>query len=108
MKHQTIATIAAVIFGVSSSAFAGTTYQATGPILELTDTKIVIQKDTEKWEIARTPDTKVTGDLKVGGKVTIQYSMTATSIEAKPAKVPVAPVKPATPATPAKSKSDKK
>lgn len=66
-------------------AMAGTTktYQVTGPILELTDTAIVVQKGKEKWEIARGPDTKVKGDLKVGAKVTIEYRMSAVSIEAK-------------------------
>lgn len=66
-------------------AMAGTTktYQVTGPILELTDTAIVVQKGKEKWEIARGPDTKVKGDLKVGAKVTIEYRMSAASIEAK-------------------------
>ena len=58
-------------------------YQVTGPVLEVTDSKIVVQKGKEKWEIARTPDTKVTGDLKVGAKVTIEYSMTAKSVEVK-------------------------
>jgi hypothetical protein len=64
-------------------AAAADSYQVTGPILELTDTKIVVQKGTDKWEIARTADTKVTGDLKVGAKVTIQYSMTAKTVEVK-------------------------
>ena len=57
------------------------TYQATGPIVELRDDAIVIQKGKENWEIARTPDTKVTGELKKGEKVTVKYKMTATSIE---------------------------
>ena len=86
MKNKTLIVFASVFLGISSPIFAGTTYQATGPILELTDSKIVIQKDNEKWEIARTPATKVTGDLKVGAKVTIFYTMTATSVEVKPAK----------------------
>lgn len=59
------------------------TYQVTGAIVELTDTKIVVMKGTERFEIARTKDSKVTGDLKIGTKVTIEYSMTAKSIEAK-------------------------
>jgi cytochrome c1 len=69
-------------------AFAGTAwaYQVTGPVLEVTDTKIVVQKGKEKWEIARTPETKVDGDLKVGAKVTIEYSMTAKSVEVKAEK----------------------
>ncbi|HXZ91388.1 MAG TPA: hypothetical protein VEG36_00775 [Burkholderiales bacterium] len=64
----------------ASSAWA---YQVTGPVLEVTDSKIVVQKGKEKWELARTPETKVTGDLKVGSKVTVEYSMTAKSIEVK-------------------------
>jgi hypothetical protein len=64
----------------ASSAWA---YQVTGPVLEVTDSKIVVQKGKEKWELARTPETKVTGDLKVGSKVTIEYSMTAKSVEVK-------------------------
>lgn len=59
------------------------TYQVTGPIVELTDTKIVVQKGDEKWEINRAADTKVDGALKVGAKVTIHYTMTAKSVEVK-------------------------
>ena len=58
-------------------------YQVTGPILEVTDASITVQKGKEKWQLARNKDTKVTGDLKVGAKVTIMYTMTATSVEAK-------------------------
>ncbi len=58
-------------------------YQVTGPVLEMTDSKIVVQKGKEKWELARDAGTKVTGDVKVGDKVTVEYKMTATSIEAK-------------------------
>jgi len=64
----------------ASSAWA---YQVTGPVLEVTDSKIVVQKGKEKWELARTPETKVTGDLKVGSQVTIEYSMTAKSVAVK-------------------------
>ena len=63
-------------------------YQVTGPVLEVSDATIVVQKGTEKWEIARDKDTKVTGALKKGDKVTVQYRMTATSIDAKDAKAP--------------------
>jgi hypothetical protein len=91
MKTTSILAIAFTFIGFSASArAAGGTYQATGPVLEVTDSKIVIQKDTEKWEIARTPGTKVTGDLKVGSKVTIHYTMTASNIEVK---TPPAPAK---------------
>jgi hypothetical protein len=74
--------LGAVLFAGAAWA-ADKTYQVTGPILEVTDTTITVQKGKEKWEIARTKDTKVTGDLKVGAKVTIAYTMTAASIEAK-------------------------
>ncbi|HSN40247.1 MAG TPA: hypothetical protein VLT92_08640 [Burkholderiales bacterium] len=67
---------------------AAMAYQVTGPVLEVTDTKIVVEKGKEKWEIARDNDTKVTGTLKKGDKVTVQYRMTATSIEVKDAKAP--------------------
>ena len=68
------------LFLVSSVALA---YQVTGPVLEMTDTKIVVQKGNEKWEIARDATTKMKGEAKVGDKVTVEYKMTATSIEAK-------------------------
>ena len=67
---------------------AAMAYQVTGPVLEVTDTKIVVEKDKEKWEIARDKDTKVTGELKKGSRVTIQYRMTATSVEVKDTKAP--------------------
>jgi len=68
-----------------SLAFAGSlkTYQVTGPVLEVKDDVIVVEKGKEKWEIARDKGTKVTGDLKVGAKVTIEYQMKATAIEVK-------------------------
>jgi len=59
------------------------TYQVTGPVLELTDTTIVVQKGEEKWQVARDAGTKVAGDLKVGAKVTIQYRCVATEVEVK-------------------------
>lgn len=59
-------------------------YQVTGPIVELTESTIVVQKGDEKWEIARTAETKAPANLKVGAKVTVHYTMHAKSIEAKP------------------------
>ena len=61
------------------------TYQVTGPVLDVRPDAIVVQKGTEKWEIARDAGTKVTGDVKVGAKVTVEYRMTAATIEVKPA-----------------------
>jgi hypothetical protein len=59
------------------------TYQVTGPVLEVTPTSITVQKGEEKWQVARGKDAKITGDLKVGAKVTIQYRMVATEVEVK-------------------------
>lgn len=85
MKRTALLTAALML--ASSLAFAGTkTYQATGPVLEVKDDMIVIQKGKEKWEIAKDKDTKVTGDLKPGAKVTVQYTMKAATIEAKAEK----------------------
>ena len=62
------------------------TYQVTGPVLELTNDMIVVQKGKDRWEITRDSNSKVTGDLKVGANVTIQYRMTAVSIGVQAAK----------------------
>lgn len=82
--------LAAASLALSSTAFAAgaKTYQATGPVLEVTDSMIVIEKGAkkERWEINRDANTKVTGDLKVGEKVTITYTMSATEVEVKPGK----------------------
>ena len=69
----------------SSLVFAAgpKTYQVTGPVLEIKDGIIIVEKGKEKWEIAKDAVTKVTGDLKVGSKVTIEYTMKAATIEVK-------------------------
>lgn len=80
-----LAVLALSLFLTSSAALAAATktYQVTGPVLEVNDDVIVVQKGKEKWEITRTKETKVTGELKVGAKVTIEYRMTATSVDVK-------------------------
>ncbi len=84
---KTLWIVCAIVL-VASLAFAGApkTYQVTGPVLELKDDLIVVQKGSDKWEIARGKDTKITGDIKVGSKVTIEYRMNAATIEVKDAK----------------------
>lgn len=62
------------------------TYQVTGPVLEVNNDMIAVQKGKDRWEIGRDASTKVTGDLKVGSKVTIEYKMIGTSVEVKPEK----------------------
>ncbi|HKB69454.1 MAG TPA: hypothetical protein VKH46_01335 [Thermoanaerobaculia bacterium] len=79
-------------FALSSALLAGAasaetakTYQVTGPVLEMSPTMITVQKGKDRWEIARDASTKMAADVKVGDKVTIEYRMTATNVEVKPA-----------------------
>ncbi len=80
--------LAAASLALSSAAFAAgaKTYQVTGPVLEVTDSMIAVQKGKDRWEINRDANTKVTGDLKVGEKVTVTYTMSATEVEVKAGK----------------------
>ena len=83
--------IVAASLALSSAALAGSakTYQVTGPVLEINDNMIVVEKSkgkNERWEIARDSSSKVPADVKVGDKVTIHYTMTATEVEVKSAK----------------------
>ena len=76
--------LAAVSLAMSSVAFGATKdYQVTGPVLEVTDSMIAVQKGSDRWELAKDSNTKASGDVKVGDKVTVHYTMTATSIESK-------------------------
>ena len=85
MQWTVLALACVLLFATTAGAAATKTYQVTGPVLEVRDDAIVVQKGQEKWEIARDASTKVTGDLKVGAKVTIEYRMSATAVEVKPA-----------------------
>jgi hypothetical protein len=78
--------LALAAFAAPALAAQPKTYQVTGPVIELTADVITVQKGSEKFEIARTADTKVTGDLKKGEKVTVEYRMTAATVEVKAAK----------------------
>jgi len=81
---KVIVVLAILLLSVSIAFAAGPkTYQVTGPVLEVTDDSITVQKGKEKWQIARDKDTKVKGDLKVGAKVTIEYTMKAAAVEVK-------------------------
>ncbi|MBA3832489.1 MAG: hypothetical protein H0X34_11480 [Chthoniobacterales bacterium] len=89
MKNTTLfSLLAAVSLSLSSMALGGSakTYQVTGPVLEMNDNMIAVQKGKDRWEIARDASSKVPSDLKVGDQVTITYTMTARDVEMKPAK----------------------
>lgn len=81
MKRRVI--MAAALLLASPLALAN---QATGELVEMTDTRIVVKKGKKDLEIARDAGTKMTGDVKVGDRVTVGYKMTATSIEPKARK----------------------
>ena len=87
MKRTLLSLIAAGSVVLSGALFAGSpsSYQVTGPITAVDDSMITVMKGKEKFEIARDSSTKATGDLKVGDKVTIKYTMTAKEIEVKDA-----------------------
>jgi hypothetical protein len=92
MKTNTVFSLLAVAsLALSSVALAGSAkdYQVTGPVLEINDSMIIVEKTmgkNERWEIARDSNSKVPSDLKVGDKVTVHYTMTATNIEVKAGK----------------------
>src|ERR1700757_4267390 len=89
MKTTIFSLIAAASLALSSVSFAAVQdYQVTGPVAEISDTMIVIEKGAkkERFEIARDSNTKTSGDEKKGDKVTVHYTMTATNIEVKPEK----------------------
>ena len=89
MKTKTaLSLLAAASLALSSAAFAAgaKTYQVTGPVLEVNDSMIAVQKGKDRWEINRDANTKGTGDLKVGEKVTITYTMSASDVTVKAAK----------------------
>ena len=79
--------LAAATLAFSSVAFAGAkTYEVSGPVLEVNDSMIVVQKGKDRWELNRDANTKVTGDVNVGDKVHVTYTMTATNVELKAGK----------------------
>jgi hypothetical protein len=88
IKRNWLAALGVAAFMAASSLNAADTktYQVTGPVLEVTPTAITVKKGSSNWEIARDSKTKITGDLKVGAKVTIYYAMVAAEVEVKEAK----------------------
>ena len=86
MKNSAILSIVAatlLLGGNNSFAAEPNSYQVTGPVLEVKDDIVTVQKGKERWEIARDSNTKASGDMKVGDKVTITYTMRAKKIDVK-------------------------
>ncbi|HJT46051.1 MAG TPA: hypothetical protein VJ721_07235 [Chthoniobacterales bacterium] len=88
MKITLFSVAAAVTFAFSSATFAAEAkdYQVTGPVLEVNSSMIAVQKGKDRWELGRDSNTKASAEPKVGDKVTVHYTMTATNIEVKAAK----------------------
>ncbi len=78
-----IAVMAAALVLVAAVAFAAKTYQFTGKVIDVKENVIVVDKNGEKFEMAKDASTKVKGDLKVGAKVTVKYESKAVDIEVK-------------------------
>jgi hypothetical protein len=94
MKRCLLALCAVLLLVTGSLAAGPIQYQVTGPVLEVRDDAVVIQKGSEKWEIGRDKATAMSGDLKVGSRVTVYYTMQAAKVEVKEApKTPAAPKK---------------
>ena len=82
----TLSLVAAASFAATNLVAAeAKDYQVTGAVLEVNPTYIVVlKKGEEKFQIATDAGTKG-AKPKVGDKVTVHYSMSASSIEVKPA-----------------------
>lgn len=85
MKHFLILLVVSLFLTSAAIAAEPKDYQVTGPVLDVTDDVITVEKGKEKWEIGRNKNTKVTGDLKKGSRVTVKYRMTATNVDVKDA-----------------------
>ncbi len=87
INKKAVSLLAAATLALGSASFAAGSkdYQVTGPVVDVTDSAITVEKGKEKWEVAKDSNTKMTGEVKKGDKVTIHYTMTATSVEAKAA-----------------------
>ncbi|HET6331114.1 MAG TPA: hypothetical protein VFF76_10040 [Holophagaceae bacterium] len=76
--------LAGALFGASALSAAGAkTYQVTGPVMDVQGDVVTIQKGKDLWQINLPAGTTAP---KKGDKVTITYTMTATSVEVKGAK----------------------
>lgn len=84
MKTIAFSLAAAAALVLSNAALAGAKdYQVTGPVVDVSDSMITVMKGSEKWEMDRNSDTKVSGEVKKGDKVTVHYTMTAKKVDVK-------------------------
>ena len=83
MNPKIICLLAAFSFALNGAVFAsgGKTYQVTGTVVEVTPSMIAIQKGNERMEFGVDPQTKLSGEAKVGETITITYAMSAMKVE---------------------------
>lgn len=86
MNPKIICLLAALSLALNGAAFAagGKTYQVTGTVVEVTSSMIAVHKGTERMEFGIDPTTKLSGEVKVGDKITITYAMSAMKVEGSP------------------------
>ncbi len=83
-EPQFLSLVAIAWLSISGLALAGPkSCQVTSPVLAVTDASVTVQMDDDKWEIARDGKTKITGEIKVGAKVTIENTVAATTVDVK-------------------------
>jgi hypothetical protein len=78
-----------VLLVLLASLSAGAATRAiliTGPVTDVREDVIVIQKGKQQWEIARGPATKVRGELRKGALVTIEVYLSAGTIDVREEK----------------------
>ena len=96
MRRALLALLVLMLITVAFAAggyAAGKSYQFTGVVKAVDAGSMTVEKSAkETWQFDLGKDTK--GTAKVGDKVTVYYTMTATQVEVKPAAT----------ATPAKKK----
>ncbi len=105
-RFPLVAATCGLLLTVAPAAFAdGKEYQMTGPIVSMTETTLVVQKgkSKENWEFTKSPATEGGADLKVGDRITVKYSMVASSVEEKPDKTAKPAASPAPSGSPAAS-----
>ena len=78
--------VVAVLLTVMPAHAATKAIVVTGPVTEVRDDVVVIQKGKQQWEIARTPGTVIRGDLRKGALVTVEVYLSAGSIEVREEK----------------------
>lgn len=80
-KFASSLVLVGALFGASVLAAAGAkTYQVTGPVMDVQGSIVTVQKGKDLWQINMPAGAAA---VKKGDKVTITYTMTATTIEVK-------------------------